>query len=185
MRSLNGEGGWNMWWRLRPRRRREPGSRSIFRTAKASVTRPVPWAKTNGAKWKACTATPDRNRITGLISGAPIPRHSGKSGCPMTEPTGSAGNYRRFRSLFHFSILPPAEFKIMNAGIGGWHIRAFMNDDRGRNVDTALSLLKPDVMFLEFSANDDWFYFQRKTRGKPQVVSDDELADGRCRSSIR
>ncbi len=65
----------------------------------------------------------------------------------------------------------------MNAGIGGWTIRAFMNDARGRNVDTALSQLKPDVMFLEYSANDDWFYFQRKTRGKPQMVNDAVLAD--------
>lgn len=78
---------------------------------------------------------------------------------------------------FIFNFAANRACNIVNAGIGGWHLRFFMNDDRGRNVDSALSLLKPDVMFLEYSANDDWYYFQRKTRGKPRLVSDAELFD--------
>lgn len=75
---------------------------------------------------------------------------------------------------FIFNFAADRMVNIMNAGIGGWYLQAFMNDERGRNVDTVISILKPDVMFLEYSANDDWFYFQRKTCGLPYELTKPE-----------
>ena len=77
---------------------------------------------------------------------------------------------------FVFNFAADRMIRIMNAGIGGWKLDLFLNDKRGRNIDKALSILEPDVIFLEFSANDDWHYFQRKTRAPWMAAAEREIA---------
>ncbi len=76
---------------------------------------------------------------------------------------------------FVFNFAAGRMINIVNAGIGGWKLNFFQEDGRGRTIDRALSLFAPDVMFLEYSANDDWHYFQRKTQSDPVAMDDAQI----------
>ncbi len=78
---------------------------------------------------------------------------------------------------FVFNFAANRMVNIMSAGIGGWKLNFFQDDGRGRNIDKALSLLAPDVMFLEYSANDDWHYFQRKTQSDPVAMNESQILE--------
>lgn len=85
------------------------------------------------------------------------------------EITGGCNPY------FVINFASDSYSELMNAGIGGWQLDAFMTDPNQRDYKTACSIFTPDVMFLEFATNDDWCYPERKVTRTITGIPEAEL----------
>ena len=64
---------------------------------------------------------------------------------------------------------------LLNAGIGGWTLRKFLDDD-GLHDDTGMFLyFRPDVIVMESATNDDWEFSERKLKRTVHGMSENAV----------
>lgn len=64
---------------------------------------------------------------------------------------------------------------LMNAGIGGWAVDNFTNNDKINDYTQFYKWFMPDVIFQESSTNDDWWYSIRRISRSIGTLSKDAL----------
>lgn len=66
-------------------------------------------------------------------------------------------------------------YNLMNAGIGGWQLSGLTDNNKVNDYNDFLKFFKPDVIYMEFSTNDDWLY--GKTRRISKYIGEKSLEE--------
>lgn len=63
----------------------------------------------------------------------------------------------------------------MNAGIGGWSLKKYLDGDGINDYNGIFAQFMPDVMVMECATNDDWDYGERKVKRTVKGLSEKEI----------
>ena len=63
----------------------------------------------------------------------------------------------------------------MNAGIGGWALKNYLDKDGVNDYNGIFGAFMPDVIVMECATNDDWDYGERKVKRTVKGLSEEEV----------